>query len=462
MRSLRARLLVIIGASLIALWGAVAAWMLVELRDELRVAMDERLAASARMVAGLASQFPTAALRGGTPPTPWLDVVARDGLACEVSLLRGEVSTVKVARTAAGPAMDDAALGYSTRVFGGKLWRTYVLQQGGLRIATADRMDGREIMLRNVALTAAVPFAVALIGSLLALWFGIGRGLAPLERIRHALATRRPDDDSPLPQVSVPPELSPLLTTIGRLLERVRSTIARERRFTDDAAHELRTPLTAVKTHLQVLRLSLGRQLHPGVIDALAHADEGVLRMQRSLEQLLLLARLDSDEAPELSGSCDAEEAARQAVAEVEASHRTPGRVVREKLGGGARVAVPDALVVSGVRNLLENAFRATPGGEDVALEVATTPDGNVRFRVLDRGVGMTAQECSEAARRFWRRGRSGQGSGLGLSIVHAIAQRYGGTLQLAPREGGGLRAELQLPGDSANLRAALPDQGSA
>jgi len=163
-------------------------------------------------------------------------------------------------------------------------------------------------MLRNVALTAAVPFAVALLGSLLAVWIGIGRGLAPLERLRGVLASRRADDDSALPQQKVPRELAPLVGTIARLLERVRSTITRERRFTDDAAHELRTPLTAVKTHLQVLRLSLGRQLRPAVADALEHADEGVLRMQRSLEQLLLLARLEA-QAPELAGTCDAEEA---------------------------------------------------------------------------------------------------------------------------------------------------------
>lgn len=446
MISLRARLLVIIGASLLVLWSAVAAWMLVELRGELRTAMDDRLAASARMVAGLASQFPPAALRNGTPAAPLLDVVARDGLACEVSLLRGEVSTVKVARTAASPAMDDAAPGYSTQVFGGKLWRTYVLQQGDLRIATADRLDLREAMLRDVALTAAVPFAIALAGSLLAVWIGIGRGLAPLERLRGELAARRPDDDSALPPQRVPRELAPLVATIGRLLGRVRSTIARERRFTDDAAHELRSPLTAVKTHLQVLRLSLGRQVPLAVADALAHADEGVLRMQRSLEQLLLLARLEAGEEAGADGSSDPAQAAREAVIEVEGACRCSGRIELQVPSSLPPVAVPDRLVVSGVRNLLENAVQATQPGEPVTLRLAVAADGHVAFHVLDRGNGMTADECLQASRRFWRRGRPGQGSGLGLSIVEAIVQRHGGSLQLAPREGGGLHAQLQLP----------------
>lgn len=446
MNSLRTRLLVIIGASLIVLWSAVAAWMLTQLREELRTAMDERLAASARMVAGLATQFPAAALRDGAPAMPLTDVVARDGLACEVSLLRGEISAVKVARTASSPAMDDAAPGYSTRVFGGKPWRMYVLQQGELRIATADRIDVREAMLRNIGLTAAVPFAVALIGSLLALWVGIGRGLAPLERLRAGLAARRPDDDSALPQQRVPCELAPLVETTGRLLERVRSTIARERRFTDDAAHELRTPLTAVKTHLQVLRLSLGRQVQPAVADAMAHADEGVRRMQRSLEQLLLLARLEAGEEAPSGGSCNAEEAAREAIKEVEASCQCPGRIDVDIQASSCSLRVPDRLVVSGVRNLLENAVRACAPGGEVRLEVASDPQAGVVFRVLDRGPGMTEEERAQAVRRFWRRGRTGHGSGLGLSIVDAIAKRYGGALRLSSRPGGGLCAELVLP----------------
>jgi signal transduction histidine kinase len=449
MSSLRTRLLLIIGVSLIALWSAVAAWMLMELRVELRSAMDDRLAASARMVAGLASQFPATALQKEAPQASLLDVVARDGLACEVSLLRGEVSTHKVARTAASPDMDEAGLGYSTQMFGGKLWRTYVLQHGDLRIATADRIDVREAMLRDVGLAAAVPFAVALLGSLLAVWFGIGRGLAPLERLRSVLADRRPDDDSALPQQQVPRELSPLVTTIGRLLERVRATIARERRFTGDAAHELRTPLTAVKTHLQVLRLALGREPEPAVADALAHADQGVLRMQRSLEQLLMLARLEAEDAG-LSGSCDAAEAARQAIGEVEALHRSPARIAWQAGGApaAAAVAIPDVLLVSALRNLLDNAVRATPQHQPIEIQVerAQGDGGQVVFRVLDRGRGMTAPECAEAARRFWRRGQPGEGSGLGLSIVQAIADRYGGALCLVPREGGGLCAELQLP----------------
>lgn len=449
MTSLRLRLLGIIGVSLLTLWSLVAVWMFVDLRSEMRTALDDRLAASARMVASLVAQMPTTPAPLSGPAGSLVDVVARDGLACEVSLLRGEVMVQTLARTAASPGLADLAPGYSTRMFGGRLWRTFVLQQGSVRVATADRLDIREALLRDVALAAGIPFAVALVGSLLLLWFAIGGGLAPIERIRRQLAERRPDDDRPLAPTSVPVELRPLVDTIRHLLERVQGAIARERRFTDDAAHELRTPLTAVKTHLQVMRLASDRgQAVAPLTEALAQAGQGVLRMQRTLEQLLLLARLDGQVEDAGSGGSDAGAAARQAAQDAEAGQGSQGSQGRVRLTGtqhGTMVAVPDVLLVSALRNLLDNALRFAPGGSSVVLEVERTA-GQVRFSVLDEGPGLSEAECLVAVERFWRRGSSSHGSGLGLSIVGAIAGRYGGGLRLAPRAEGGLRAELTLP----------------
>jgi two-component system, OmpR family, sensor histidine kinase QseC len=445
MNSLRARLLVIIGGSLLVLWGVVAAWMLAGLRTEVRTALDERLAASARMVAGLATQFAVPDRVGG-PPAGLTDVVARDGLACEVSLLRGELSLQKVARTGASPPMDDAAPGYGTRLYGGKLWRTYVLQQGAIRVATADRLDLREALLRDVALTAAVPFGVALAGSLLMLWVGAGRGLQPLERMRRLLETRNPDDDAPLPRMRLPRELKPLVDTITHLLERVRNAMVRERRFTDDAAHELRTPLTGVKTHLQVLRLAL-RSGVPGrdVAEALDHADAGVQRMERTLEQLLVLARLDGDVPAPSAERCDADRCVMQAVREAKQAH--PGGVdIRvDAAGVPATIAIPEALLVSALRNLLDNALRIAPPGSSVRLEVLAATD-TIRFAVLDEGPGMTQAQCALATQRFWRATKTGGGSGLGLAITRSIAERHRGSLRLEPRVPAGLRAELVFP----------------
>lgn len=446
MNSLRARLLVIIGGSLVVLWSLVAAWMMIGLRGELRTTLDDRLAASARMVAGLATQFAAPGAGASPAASAMMDVVARDGLACEVSLLRGELSLHKVARTGGSPSLEGAAPGYGTHMYGGKLWRTYVLDQGGIRVATADRMDVRESLLRGVALTAAVPFTVALAGSLVMLWIGIGGGLAPLERIRKVLAARKPTEDAPMPAMRVPRELEPLVGTIGQLLERVRSALARERRFTDDAAHELRTPLTAVKTHLQVLRLAMRNcAASRDALDALDHADEGVLRMQRTLEQLLMLARLDGEERVANEESCDAARAAAKAAREAEAGGAMRGRVLLRGPGQDVPVAMPEAMVVSAVRNLLDNALRMSPEESPVILQIQPG-ENEVVISVLDEGPGLSEAECVLATRRFWRAARSTPGSGLGLSITSTIAEHYRGSLRLNPRKPHGLEALLRFP----------------
>ena len=462
--TLRLRLVAIIGMSLTLLWSVVALWMFMDVRQQLRSALDERLAASARMVAGLVARLPPERLQVSGPASP-LDVIARDGLACEVSLVRGEVAIQPLARTAASPGLEGAALGYSTRVFGGKPWRTYVLQEGEVRIATADRMDARDGLLREIALTAAVPFGVAMAGSLMLLWIGVGRGLRPIERVRTALLNRRADADAPLPDIDAPPELQPLIDTIGHLLLRVQAAIERERRFTDDAAHELRTPLTAIKTHLQVLRLACAdRELSGTAGEALANAQRGVVRLHRTLEQLLLLARLEGAANPEAPVQVDAPHAARQAIDDASAGPLHGGAV--NTLHGGAlsgprvelqvsaapaRLAVPETLLVSALRNLLDNALRHSPQPGSVVLRIERLA-GQVVFCVLDEGPGMTPAELAQAAQRFWRRSGSGadndSGSGLGLSIVDAIARRHGGELQLSRRPGVGMQARLRLPAD--------------
>ena len=460
--TLRLRLVSIIGLSLTLLWGVVALWMFMDVREELRSALDARLAASARMVAGLVARLPAERLQLGGPPVLPLDVIARDGLACEVSLVRGEVAIQPIARTATSPGLEGAALGYSTRVFGGKPWRTYVLQDGEVRIATADRMDAREGLLREIALSAAVPFAVAMAGSLALLWVGVGRGLAPIDRVRTALLNRRADADAPLPAIAAPPELQPLIDTIAHLLLRVQDAIERERRFTDDAAHELRTPLTAIKTHLQVLRLACGEAgLHGAAGEALANAQRGVARLHRTLEQLLLLARLEGPVNEDAPVRVDALRAARQAITDASAGLPHDGAAVGVHVElktqtSAACLAVPEALLVSALRNLLDNALRHSCRQGSVVLQIERMPDHRLAFCVLDEGPGMNAAELAHAAQRFWRRGSGNvngeAGSGLGLSIVDAIARRYGGELRLTPRQGAGLEARLCLPANPRNV----------
>lgn len=438
--SLRLRLLLMIGISLSLLWGGISLWMVRDLDEKLRLTLDRRLAMSAQMVSGLLAQNPV--VLGGRENNVGRAVLAvppsGDGLACRVSSLRGEV----VAQTpdAATDAMAARLPGFADIDIDGERWHSYTYEANGLRITTADRLAERDTLLRNMMLAAVVPFVIALVGSLSVLWLGVRSGLRPLEHLRQALASRAPDVLAPISDRPMPSELQPLVDTLNQLLERMRVTIGRERRFTSAAAHELRTPLTALKTHLQVARISQDEQAE----EALDYAEEATARLQHTLLQLLTLSQVEGPFSWEDGGITRADEVARLAVGD--AAPDTPERIEQDSDCGGdsAELALPSALAVTALRNLLDNALRYSPSEHKVRLVLQCMPE-HVCFCVYDQGPGLAAEDLIMATQRFWRRG-TGLGSGLGLSIVVAITERFGGSLELLPRTEGGLEARLTLP----------------
>lgn len=434
--SLRLRLVAIIGLALTVLWGASAAWMWRDVTHDLQRMLDDRLAMSAHMVAGLLSQqlaFDSGRSSGTADRR--VTVPASQGMACQIRSMRGEV----IAATRGAPATLSSATrpGYHTRMIDGQAWRTFTLQASGVSITTADRVSGREMLRYQIALTAGIPFLIAAIGGLLALWFGTTRGLRPLQRLRRQVSTRGPDALDPLQTTRLPRELRPLVDTLNHLLSRTRQAMQRERHFTNDAAHELRTPLTAISTHLQVARMTSGAAAQT----ALADAEAGVGRMQSTLEQLLLLARVEGRLPFDEDDGIDAATALERAIAD--SGDAAANRVVRHTQAGDAVLAVASSLAVVALRNLIENALRYAP--DDTPVDVTIVGDTSVVcFSVVDRGPGLNDDDAAQATQRFWR-GSARHGSGLGLTIVDAIASRYGGQLTLSNLDPG-LEARLLLP----------------
>lgn len=433
--SLRTRLLLTLGLTLALLWGLAAAWLMRDLEEQFVATLDQRLAQSARMVAGLMAQL---------PEEVWLEADRRalsippiEGLACQVHSPRGEI----MARTHTDleAILAPGERGHAYRTEGGVTWRVFTYERGGLTITTADRMDERDQLLGNVIKVATVPFAVAMLGSMVALWLGVVRGLAPLSRLRQSLARRHPDALAPVATYGVPVELRPLIETLNSLLARIQQAIVREQRFTNDAAHELKTPLTAIKTHLQVA----GRVEGEAARQSLAHAEEGVGRLSRILDQLLMLARVEGRVAFE-DGECSA-------VADVaELALRDTGADAAcfelPRAWPEVELALPRELAVTALRNLVDNALRHGGEGKRVTLQAELAPaGGELTFRVRDRGPGVDEQALEQMSRRFWRASKR-QGSGLGLAIVVAIAERFAGQLEFVRPEGDGLEARLTFP----------------
>ncbi len=469
--SLRRRLMLGLSITTCVLWGSVAAWQFMSMQRELRNMLDERLIASAKMVAAIVQQIhpDPRALPSPAVQQNLHSLIARDGVACEVSLVRSEVDVlpIPIARTANSPDMSSSdnshhASGFGETTKGGKLWRTYVLYDNGIRIATADRLDVREHLVHSILRTLVLPFALTLIGILLLTWWICDYSLRPLDRLRKELSERPPLDPTPVQSGQDVAELSPLVKSLNALLARINASMERERRWTANAAHELRTPLTAIKTHVQVAQLALGSDQIPSqpaiARDALDQADQGILHLQSTLSQLLQLARVENNAESDAS-CCDAAAiftAFKQACEQ--SRHRAQSerpelavQILARTLPDSSavewqpiRIAAAPTLLVCAITNLLDNALQHQQGNEQpvhATLELcADEEDGKetrgqrvVQIQIRNHGTGLSAEEIELATQRFWRKASTSNlnGSGLGLTIVQHIAESAGGSFAL-------------------------------
>lgn len=445
--SLRLRVVVLTGLALLLLWAGAATWMLRGIQTKLEHTLDGRLAMSARMVAGLVSHTSLDIPASAVQFDHALKTAAREGIACEIRTMQGEV----LSRHGEPPINSAARLptGFSTKVVAGTEWRIYVLRDDAYQVTTADRIDERSNLTDRMRIAAGLPFLIAVIGGLGVLWIGISRGLAPLSRLSQELTSRDADSVAPVDAAHYPTELEPMLQSLNALVARLIKTVNNQRAFTDAAAHELRTPLTIIDTHLQVARQSTGDAVAP----ALDNAQQGVRRLRHTLDQMLALVRADSPDMLEQSSVSLADVLADSVLA---IAPQQRSRVELGDHGEDIAVAMPRPLLQTAIKNLLDNALRYSPVDTNVVLRMSWDKDRRrCLLSVLDRGPGLSANQAEQIGRRFWRgdHGRLGaEGSGLGISIVRTIVERFGGRLEFVARDGGGLEVLLDLPAHAPTL----------
>jgi two-component system, OmpR family, sensor kinase len=289
-------------------------------------------------------------------------------------------------------------------------------------------------------------------GAALALLAGLAtatRAMAPITRLTEAASsiarTRDPSERIPHPESN--DEVSELALTLENMLQALNeargeteAALARQREFVADASHELRTPLTSVLANLELLEMELEGEQR----EAAASALRSSRRMRRLVADLLLLARADAGRvAPHLP--VDLSEVVAEAAGELEPVAR----------GHHISVSAPPGAEMEGARdelhrltlNLLENALRHTDPGTAVEASVERR-NGEVVLSVEDDGPGIPPELREKVFERFFRGAgdRSGS-SGLGLSIVRAVAGSHAGTVSLEePLDGRGARFVVRFP----------------
>jgi two-component system OmpR family sensor kinase len=319
----------------------------------------------------------------------------------------------------------------------------------GERIAVAQETGVRDQIARGSALRTVMPFLILVPILLLIVADLVRKMFRPISALSSEIDQRAEQELHPVEEGHLPVEVRPFAVAINRLLDRVPQSMETQRRFVADAAHELRSPLTALSLQAERLAeadmsdLARERQLT---------LRRGIARGRNLLDQLLTLAKVHA--TPALPTASVSVQGVYRRVLEdllplAEAKHIDIG----VEGGQDPRILINEADLTAVVKNLVDNAIRYTPEGGRVDLSMAIVEHHAV-LQIKDSGPGILTGERARVFDPFYRTLGSDQvGSGLGLSIVKAIADRIDAEIRL------GFADELTQSGLCVSVR--VPTAGS-
>jgi signal transduction histidine kinase len=341
-------------------------------------------------------------------------------------------------RPAAGRSEDIAfqrpsAPGVGRITVDGVDWHTYTVISESFVVLAAQRAAAREKMAAEATSKLLIPLLLIALtmGGLIV--FALRRGLRPLGVATEQIARRNIRKLELIDAEDLPQELQPLVDSFNSLMARSSEAFSAQERFIADAAHELRSPVAALR-----LQVGLVTGAKEGPERQMAQQDlrEGIDRLQRMIGQLLQLSRAARGEGGPQFSVVDL----RSLVFDVVADHAQVALLKQIDLGAD----VPGPVYVMGdaeelrvlLNNLVHNALHYPPAGSRVDVSAAKE-SGMAILRVLDNGPGISPLERERVFDRFFRGAgehvRNGDpgGSGLGMAIAKAIAQRHGATVSL-------------------------------
>lgn len=395
--------------------------------------------------------------------------VERSGFSVDLTGVPGEESLVQVLRgeqvVVSSPAIEGEAPLVARRPSGGhaETWVTSDLpaeEENGFAVAVqpvrwggasgyiiaAQSLESvdRSMVITGWLLLGSYPVILLLVGG--ATFWGTGRALRPVERIRRQVASIASTADSsgrvPVPDAA--DEVARLATTMNLMLTRLDDALTSQRRFVADASHELRTPLATIRATHEV-NLS-----HPKIADWDVdgpHVLEELDRLDRIVADMLLTAKSDEGTLGLRTARVDlaellAEEGRR-------AARVAPRLAIRTDLTPLVVTADAD-LLLRAVRNLVDNAVRHATSQVRLSTAVAAQTPGSIAIHASDDGAGVPPNERERIFERFVRldesRARDQGGAGLGLAIARQIARAHGGDLIVTDAAGGGACFVLTFP----------------
>jgi signal transduction histidine kinase len=323
---------------------------------------------------------------------------------------------------------------------------------GGIRLLIGRDLEERERMFHIISLAGR--WSVALV-----IFLGVAGGLfvsrRVLNRVEAMTATAQTimagDLSGRLSITGSADEFDRLALNLNGMLERIESLMRGLKEVTDNVAHDLKTPLTRLRNRCEAaLRNSKSETDYRRVLE---ETIEDAMGLIRTFDALLMIARAESGEVREGMAEFDVAEVARDVSELYEPLAEDKGLTLEVEANRPAAVKGNRELVSQALANLVDNAIKyaaPTQAGDDTPHGIVVKADADrdqVVLTVSDNGPGIPERDRSRVVDRFVRleHSRSQPGSGLGLSLVSAVARLHGGELKLEDNAPG-LRARIALP----------------
>ena len=283
------------------------------------------------------------------------------------------------------------------------------------------------------------PALVAFSLSLLVSWILIKRRVSPLNKLTEQLQQRNVEQWQPFESDGRTSEVAEITNALNGLMQKLQQAFARERQFTADVSHELRTPIAGIRLNLELMALE-----HPqDVAPLISRLDS----MQRTIDQLLSMARLEQQMVMGLQASVDlVQEVILPLQRELAELLQARGMTLCFQLPESARVVGDKTLLSLLLRNLIENSSRYADSDSMVNISLETEADC-CRLVITDVGRGVDEAQIAALTNAFQRFDQRGNGVGLGLNIVARVCALHKATLRIENhQQPHGLKVEITFP----------------
>ena len=312
---------------------------------------------------------------------------------------------------------------------------------GPVEVTVGQTLRARKAMTTELMLDALLPMALAGLVLMGIAALVLRRALRPLEALSEDLAGRDPHDLTPMPVAGLPSELQVMVGSMNRFMGRLEGQFAAMRNLIADSAHQLRTPVAAVRVQAETARAEGDGAARMRALDRLLTRTRSLGRLlDQLLSHALVVHRTDS--LPRVA--VDLREVALEIFEEDDHATLSPGADLRLEIGEDPVMVMADAFSLGeAARNMLANAL--AHGQAPVTMGVAGQ-GARAQLWVEDAGPGPAPEVVAKLGARFNRSSGSGERStGIGFSIVTAVAEAFGGRVDLGQTDRG-FRATLDLP----------------